>query len=78
VPRRVVRNEADAGQATTDHCDGAAAFVLALWACGAGAGVSVPQGAPVSVPAQTQAPRTDGAPKVRGVSFGTVQKRGWR
>ncbi len=76
IPRRVVRSEADAGQATTDHCDGAAAFVLALWACGAGAGVAKPQGAPVSVAAQT-APRTDGAPKVRGVSFGAV-KRKWR
>jgi len=75
VPRRVVRNEADAGQATTDHCDGAAAFVLALWACGAGAGVNIPQGAPVSVPQVAAPPRTDGAPKVRGVSFGAVQKR---
>jgi hypothetical protein len=78
VPRRVVRNEADAGQATTDHCDGAAAFVLALWACGAGAGVNIAQGAPVSVPQTAAPPRTDGAPKVRGVSFGAVQKRPWR
>jgi hypothetical protein len=78
VPHRVVRNEADAGQATTDHCDGAMAFVLALWACGAKSGVNVQQGAPVSMTTHAAARATPAAtvvPRVRGVSFATYQKR---
>jgi hypothetical protein len=76
IPRRVVRTEADAGAATTDHCDGAAAFVTALWACGAGEMVARAQDdAPPPAPVQH---RADGVPKIRGVTFGTVQKGGWR
>jgi hypothetical protein len=68
VPRRVVRTEADAAQATTDHCDGAAALVIALWACGAGAGViREANSRPVATPAPQQ--RSE-IPQVRGVSIG--------
>jgi len=77
VPRRIVRTEADAAQATTDHCDGAAAFVIALWASGAGAGVIRQPGSPISVP--DEKPKVPAAPpKVRGVSFASGPKiRGW-
>lgn len=79
VPRRVVRTEADAAQATTDHCDGAAAFVIALWASGAGAGVIRQPGSPISVPDEKPKPaQTPAPPKVRGVSFANGPKiRGW-
>jgi len=81
VPRRVVRTEADAAQATTDHCDGAAALVIALWACGAGAGVvREANSRPVAVPAPAQAQKAE-VPQVRGVSIGfgpKVRGSGWR
>jgi hypothetical protein len=77
IPRRVVRTEADAAQSTTDHCDGAAALVIALWAAGAGAGVNRnAMSSPISIPQETTSARP---PQVRGVSFGTGPKvKGWR
>jgi hypothetical protein len=79
VPRRIVRTEADAAQATTDHCDGAVAWVISLWASGAGAGVVRPPGSPVSIPQEVKAHAAPVAPpKVRGVSFAVGPKiRGW-
>jgi len=76
VPHRVVRTEADAGSVTTDHCDGAAAFVIALWAAGAGAGiVRTGNQQPISLPVAITEARAREAPTVAGVSFGMRQDR---
>lgn len=82
IPRRTVRTEAEAAQATTDHCDGAAALVIALWAAGAGAGVEREAGGrAVSIPQEfPQQQKPPAPPQVRGVSMALAPKirGGWR